>query len=563
MSTINSNKFVSVVEEKGGANDVAISLRYPLAGLTELPEIGNSPELWYPLARLTELPEIGNSPELWYYQQRTTELANMQDLYPHSFRRSCTLAEYRNRYDHLGKNESLLDVTESVAGRIQTIRTSSAKLYFIVIESDGVFLQVLANAKFYPSIDLFKNDKKYLGRSDIIGVTGHPTRSATGELSILPNKIQLLAPCLHMVPKDADSFNDDGIRFRQRYLDLILHPGARDIFKTRAHVNRFMRSYLDTNGFIEVETPIVSTKLGGANAKPFITHHNDLDKKMYMRIAPELYLKQLVIGGMEKVYELGKQFRNESQNYNHHTEFSSIEIYQAYADYESMIEMVQEIFSKLVFMLNGSYILEYDQVNRETGVSNKVKIDFMPPFKRFDLMTDLQKYGGFVFPQEILNNFDSNETRLYLEKLCREKQIKCSDPKTTPRLLDKLVGEYLEPLCINPTFIMNHPQIMSPLAKFHRENKLLTERFELFILGSEYANAYTELNDPVIQKNCFIKQEHDKKLGDDEAQIRDDDYVTALEFGLPPTAGLGIGLDRLIMLLSNKSAIKEVITFPY
>lgn len=510
---------------------------------------------------MDQVKEIDNND---YYNQRMMDLAQLQNPYPHIFKTTKTLEIYRKTYEHLQSDEILENVLEHVAGRIQFIRMAGSKLFFVVIESDGQFLQILANAKYYSSMESFLNDKKLFGRGDIIGVAGHPTRSSKGELSILPKTITLLAPCLHQIPKNVTKgLCDDGLRFGQRYLDLILHKENREIFKTRASILRLIRRYLDDRDFVEVETPILSVKVGGANAKPFITHHNDLHKEMYMRIAPELYLKQLVIGGLEKIYELGKQFRNESIDKTHNTEFSSIEIYQAYADYMDMLTMVEDMLSSIVMSINGSYILKYDLVDDSENVKT-IEIDFTPPFKRFDLISDLQRMADFVFPTEILNDLGSENSRQFLINICKERGVHCADPKTVPRLLDKLVGEYLEPLCTNPTFIMNHPQIMSPLAKYHRDDNILTERFELFIAGREYANAYTELNNPIVQKSCFEKQAKDKSMGDDEAQMVDDDFVKALEFGLPPTGGLGIGIDRFVMLLTNQHSIKEVITFrPY
>lgn len=498
-----------------------------------------------------------------YTNLRLNDLSLIPNWYPHEFPRTRTLKTYREFYSEIGNNE-IINVVESVAGRIEFIRSAGSKIYFIMIESNGIYLQVLANMKHYLDQQHFETIMRVLRRGDIIGATGYPTRSAKGELSILPTNVVLLAPCMHCIPKSQSGFSDVGLRFQQRYLDLMMRPANRQIIKTRAFVNKFIRKYLDDRDFIEVETPIICGKTGGANAQPFITHHNDLDKKMAMRIAPELFLKQLIIGGFERIYELGKQFRNESINFSHSPEFSSIEIYQAYADYTNMLQLIEELLSSLVMELNGSYILKYDMTNDLTKECVSVEIDFTPPFKRFNLITDLEIYAGFTFPKEILEDFGSDNARNFLIDICARLNVECSNPKTTARLLDKLVGAFLEPKCINPTFIMFHPQIMSPLAKYHRDNKFLTERFELFIVQMEFANAYTELNDPSVQKKCFINQAVDRENGDDEAQIPDDDYIKALEYGLPPTSGLGIGMDRLIMLLTNQSSIREVITFrPY
>ena len=501
-----------------------------------------------------------------YRTQRLADLAVIPNQYPHKFKPTVALDMYRQLYDSLKPDEIMTSRFESVAGRIQTIRIAGSKLYFAVIESDGITLQVLANANHYDSLEAFATDKRSLRRGDIIGVCGYPTRSSKGELSILPKSVILLAPCLHSIPKDgANGFTDDGLRFKQRYLDMIVHPEVRNIFKTRAKVNRFIRSHLDALSYIEIETPILSTKIGGANARPFKSFHNDLNREMYMRISPELYLKKLVIGGLERIYELGKQFRNESLDCSHNTEFSSIEIYSTYSDYQDMLKITEELFSGLAVLVHGSYKFDYDLVNHSTGEKKVLTLDFTPPFQQLNLMSDLEKFGDFKFPPEILKDLGNEESRQYLIKLCEEKNVKCSDPKTVPRLLDKLIGEFLEPLCMErPTFIMNHFQIMSPLAKHHRDNPIYTERFELFIVGFELANAYSELNNPKIQQLCFEKQAEDKVNGDVEAQDNDLDYVKALEYGLPCCGGLGIGIDRLVMLLTNKSILKEVLTFlPY
>lgn len=496
-----------------------------------------------------------------YMMQRLDELQQIPEWYPHHFSVSMSLMEYKQKYDFLKPDEILFDVTESVAGRIQFIRTSGSKLYFADLESNEVTLQILSNVMYRENKAEFDMEKKIIKRGDVVGVIGYPTRSSKGELSIIPKKVILLAPCLHPIPKNIDGLSDVGLRFQKRYLDLMLHHDKRKIFKTRSNIMKYIRNFLDDRDYIEVETPILSVKVGGANAKPFITHHNDFNKEMFMRIAPELYLKQLVIGGLERVYELGKQFRNEGIDQSHNPEFTSIELYQAYADYNDMMMMTEQFFSALVLKNNGSHILSYDLVNHTTGETKNVNIDFSPPFQKLDFIKDLQLHGKFEFPPEVISDLGNEMARQFLIKLCDERNINCADPKTTPRLLDKLVGTYLEPLCHNPTFIINHPQIMSPLAKYHRDDRNLTERFELFILGTEYANAYTELNDPRIQKICFEKQAMDKSMGDVEAQPTDNDFVTAMEHGLPPTGGLGIGIDRLIMLLTNQNSIKEVITF--
>lgn len=494
-----------------------------------------------------------------YRENRLNELNITENNgYPHEFKITSNLKEYIDKYNYLPNGEESNNL-ESISGRITVIQYFGKSLFFAFIEQDNYQIQVFGNLKRYESENKFNDIKSKLRRGDYIGVSGYPIRCKPkkrddGELSIIPFTITILAPCLYVIDKDtlgSSHFTDDNLRFSQRYLDFIIHPEKRNIFKIRSKIIKFIRDYFDDLDFLEVETPILSTKCGGANAKPFMTYHNDIKQNMYMRIAPELYLKQLVIGGFDKVYEIGKQFRNESIDQSHNTEFTSIEVYQSFADYNTMMDLTENLLSSLVKSLFESYNINF----------NDKIINFTPPFNKIDVISGLEQYGNIIFPDTVKNNFSSEETRNFLIKICNEKNIHCDEPKTISRLFDKLIGAYLEPLCINPTFIINHPQVMSPLAKYNRNNNQLTERFELFILGREYANSYTELNNPIVQKQCFDKQNGDKQLGDSEAHSPDNDFVVALEYGLPPTAGLGIGIDRLVMLLTNQTFIKEVITF--
>ena len=323
-----------------------------------------------------------------YREQRMKELSTVANWYPHKFDVTKTFTAYQEAYSHLNPNDVLTDVTEQIAGRILTIRASGSNLYFATVLSDGVTLQILANASNYADKETFKTEKKLLKRGDIVGIVGNPTRSKTGELSIMPTTVQLLAPCLHTIPKDFDGLENMAIRFNQRYLDFIINRDNREIIVKRNKIIKFIRNFLDEKDFLEVETPIISTKVGGANARPFTTHHHDSGKDMFMRISPELYLKQMVVGGFNKVYELGMQFRNESCDLTHQSSFTSVEIYEAFADYHNMLEMTEQIFSQLVMKLNGSYILKYTQVDNVANTSKEVEIDFTPPFKRLDFMVD-------------------------------------------------------------------------------------------------------------------------------------------------------------------------------
>lgn len=300
---------------------------------------------------------------------------------------------------------------------------------------------------------------------------------------------------------------------------------------------------------------MMNTIAGGAAARPFVTHHNELDLKLFMRIAPELYLKQLVIGGLGRVYEIGKQYRNEGMDLTHNPEFTTCEFYMPFADYYDLMKITEEMLSGIVYQLtNGSYKIQY----HSNGVDkDPIEIDFTPPFRRIDMIEELESMAGLSITKDLA----SEEANEYLKNACLKYDIKCAPPQTTARLLDKLVGHFLEETCVNPTFIMNHPEIMSPLAKSHREKPGLTERFELFVNKHELCNAYTELNNPVVQRERFAQQLKDRQSGDDEAMALDEEFCTALEYGMPPTGGWGMGIDRLTMLLTDSQNIKEVILF--
>ncbi len=429
----------------------------------------------------------------------------------------------------------------SLAGRLMSKRGMGKSSFCDLQDRDGrIQLYVRINDLGEEAYESFKK----LDLGDIIGIKGFVFKTRMGEISIHVEEYTLLTKSLRPLPEKFHGLKDQDTRYRQRYLDLIVNPEVRKTFVTRSKVISAIRRYLDARDFLEVDTPILNTILGGATARPFITHHNTLDIDMYLRIAPELYLKRLIVGGMERVYELGRMFRNEGMSIKHNPEFSMMEVYQAYTDYHGMMELAENMVSSVAQEVLGTTKVMYQGA----------EIDLAPPWTRLTMTDAVLKYAGV--------DFNTIATDDEARKVAKEKGLHLEGKPVRGEILNLFFEEFVEPNLIQPTFILDYPVEVSPLTKRKPSQPELTERFEIFITGREFGNAYSELNDPIDQKERFLEQVKKREAGDEEANMMDDDFVTALEHGLPPTGGLGIGIDRLIMLLTDSSSIRDVLLFP-
>ena len=471
---------------------------------------------------------------------RKEKLAKIRELginpYPYSFQRTHFSTEIISNFEPLSTSEQPV----KIAGRILTLRGHGKSLFFHCLDDKGkiqvyVKLDVVGPER-YALLDLFD-----LG--DFIGVTGTVFKTKTGEITVRATDFVILSKSLRPLPEKWHGLQDKELRYRQRYVDLFSTPGVKEVFIKRAKIIKAIRDYLDSHDFIEVETPVLQPLYGGASARPFITHHNALDIDLYLRIADELYLKRLIAGGFEKVYEFCKDFRNEGMDRNHNPEFSMLELYAAFWDYNDVMNLVEEMLNQVALTALGT----------NTITANEQQINLLPPWKRISLLDAIEEKIGINLLQKSTEEIWNIATNL---------DLRANLAKNKGKLIEAIFEEKVQPSLIAPTFIVDYPVEMSPLAKRHRSNPLLTERFELFIGAGEIANAFSELNDPLDQRQRFEEQMKLRATGDEEAQVLDEDYLRAMEYGMPPIGGLGVGIDRLVMLLCDQRSIRDVILFP-
>ncbi len=461
-------------------------------------------------------------------------------LFPASFDRQHTIAEIKEKYADIGHDKSPESIT--TAGRVYIVRNHGKTLFADLGDETGkIQLYIRKNDLGEEQFNLFN---QFIERGDIIGVAGHVFRTKLGEITIWVDSFTLLCKAVCSLPEKFHGLTDVEKRYRQRYVDLIVNEESRQTFRIRSRIVSLIRRYLDDHGFLEFETPILQPIYGGANARPFTSYHNFLDQNLFLRIAPELYLKRLIVGGFEKVFEIARNFRNEAVDADHNPEFSMVEIYWAYRDFSHMMALTEEIVSSIVFAVHGKYVIPYGEHT----------LDFNPPWKKLSMADAVKEYTGIdIFAHSVEE----------LRSLARTHQLEEPDkPQSQREYLIAFFEGLVEEKLIQPTFIHDYPVENSPLAKRHRSKEGFTERFELFIAGMEVGNGFSELNDPVDQKERFEAQDEKRRLGDVEAQMIDYDFINAIGYGMPPTGGVGIGIDRLVMLLTNNESIKEVILFP-
>ena len=428
-----------------------------------------------------------------------------------------------------------------IAGRIMSKR-GHGKVNFMDLQDSLGRIQLFNKVNELGEENYAKVKNMDIG--DIVGVEGSIFKTHSGEISIRTKSVVLLSKSLQILPEKWHGLKDPDLRYRQRYVDLIMNPEIKDTFVKRSRIISAIREFLDTRGFLEVDTPILNTIVGGANARPFITHHNTLDIDMYLRIANELYLKRLIVGGFDKVYEMGRMFRNEGMDHTHNPEYTAIELYQAYADYNDMMDITEQLVAFVCEKVNGSMKSQFGET----------EIDFTPPWKRITMVDAIKEYADI--------NFDEIETDEQAREVAKANNVDIKDNMSRGEVINECFEHFCEEKLVQPTFVLGHPVEVSPLAKRNPDDERYTHRFEAFVCTKEIANAFSELNNPIDQKERFLKQVEARENGDDEAQMMDYDFLNALEVGLPPTGGLGIGVDRLIMMLTNNESIRDIMLFP-
>ena len=483
-----------------------------------------------------------------YEQQRIEKANQLRELghnpYRHNVERDSTAEEFLKAYEYVKNSEDRKDETKSntVCGRIKFLR-HMGKAAFLKIEDESGILQIYMNRDSVGA-DWFKSLKKLMEVGDIICATGYPFVTKTGELSLHASKIEIVTKAIKPLPEKFHGLQDKELRYRQRYLDMIMNPEVKKVFKTRSMIVSIVRKFFEERGFLEVETPMMHPIAGGANARPFITYHNALDVERYLRIAPELYLKRLIVGGFEAVFEVNRNFRNEGMDHTHNPEFTMLEFYWAYHTYEDLMKLTEELFEVLLANLKLPERIPYGEY----------EIDMKTPFRKIKFYDSIVEIGEV--PRNILDDKDA------ILKYLKEKGVEADENASLVNLQVELFDEFVEPKLINPTFITHYPIAISPLARRSEEDPKIAERFEFFVAGKEIANGFNELNDPLDQYERFKAQLEAKAKGDEEAHEMDEDFVNALGYGMPPTAGEGIGIDRLAMLFTNQHSIRDVILFP-
>ena len=490
-----------------------------------------------------EMQDISSQPELSeILQVRRDKLKKLQDegrdpFHVTSFKRTAFSADVTSNFEETEGSEVTL------AGRVMAKR-EMGKAIFVDLADDKGRIQLYVKQSDVGEVAFDDVKKGDIG--DFIGISGKVFKTRMGEISVHCNSVKLLAKSLRPLPEKFHGLTDKELRYRQRYVDLIMNPETRKTFEIRSEFIRHIRDFLDTRGYIEVETPILNTIAGGATARPFITHHNTLGIDLYLRIATELHLKRLIVGGMERVYEIGRDFRNEGMSTRHNPEFTMIELYEAYADYNDMMDLFEELLSSATMKLTGSYMLNW----------HDTELNLAPGWARISMADAVKMHTGVDFM-----SFTSTEDAVKAAESIGVKMPNGKKP-TWGDLLYECFDQRAEEKIIQPTFIIDHPVEVSPFAKKKPEEPRLTERYELFICSHEMGNAFSELNDPIDQRERFLHQVELRDAGDQEAGMMDDDFINALEYGMPPTGGLGIGIDRCVMMLTGKSSIRDVLLFP-